>query len=302
MDSSKKLSWLPRAALIGATGVGAVWAVIQVPPDELRSSAAKWADALGWPRLASWIDAHPPAPWIFLIVGAGVMYWAIKSGDIDRIVSRARKIWHNLNRDTHVADIADPGDGWKPSPTAARSAPSVDPLAGIAPPARPLTPEERQFLSDICKLVALLDITHGLLTIVYASMREHYAVQNGQAAHRALHYFFCTSTDALAPAVRDLNHHAQNVTTPTDLDDLVGELRTFMLNNYRMWQLYIFKLNEELGIDLPNNTELKNWLEKEERCVDELRAIKLSPMGALKLDRFPDQAFGSLGKKWKIGE
>jgi hypothetical protein len=84
---------------------------------------------------------------------------------------------------------------------------------------------------------------------------------------------------------------------------LETQINDYLLNGYRILQLYVYWYNQRLRLDLSDNEVcfIGPWRERDKECLRKLEVLQLSPAATI-LKQTDKSCLGAYGTLWLTGE
>jgi len=145
----------------------------------------------------------------------------------------------------------------------------------ITPPHVALTFEEKQFRLELRKFVSSLDDAYGKLGRVFGDLLQ-IDQNNNQDAHENERFFASSSTCIIGNSASIDSLKSLTQVNVDEMDANAIELATvsFITNNYRLWQLWVWRFNQIAKIDIDHLDSLRRWLDADGRCATALHELQ----------------------------
>lgn len=169
-------------------------------------------------------------------------------------------------------------------------------------PRVPLTFDEKQFRLELRKFVASLDDAYVKLMRVFGELLQRDSDTN-QEPHKNERYFASNSIDVIGnntEGIDGLKSMTQINVDDMDADAIEAAIVSFITNNYRVWQLHVWRFNQIAKIDINKLGSLSKWLDADSRCLKALHDLQSFPQ-ANTIKRAVEAHMGD-GRLWDKGE
>lgn len=287
-----------------------------VSPDAAGENLAKWAKAANLPVLAEWLSTAPLGP-VYVGAGFALAWWALKSGDLQRIfrfIERKWKIfvgpWQYVAARPRMFDLPSKPEWADRVSNRKAELPPKNPVVIDArtpvvkiimdnpkgPQKLALTDDQRAFRAGLKQFA--LSTSPQLFTAAHLTLgqliQHERAKAKGSAESVALAFFMHFAGDLVKH--EQAEKFAKVDLALMDVDALQSAL-TISYNGYGWVQRAVGTINAIVGADLSSFPNFTRWLELDKEAYSELRKLKVWPEATKALTAL-EQDFATYGSNY----